>query len=664
MMETIFSVAILGVLLALVGLQWRTPRSGASTRALAESLAELLRGARVRALAEGMPVGVGFANFPYTQTVDVYAGLPIGQRQRTYYYGGEFPGTYLFCGDWDSTPAAATGPIVLGCADDNFDSAGWAAGSSDPQLIFTPHGQVASRSIPHFGGDYHVVISQGLEVAQNRLQRSHKAYTLCVSATGSVRVERGVAGASLAEADHPLGGPNPTWQPRGPVAGNSNPTITTVKVHPEPHPDNLPPGHNTLIHEGESLTLEASASDPEGQALSVEWSATGGSFSHSDQLPMSWDKTSQAWKAAVTWQPPTPVGSGDFEIHCTVRDGHGGVAQAMRTATPKVATNQPFPVLFHRYDWQHFRSRVWVIGSDGSGEKALSEFNNSDMSIMSGDGRRICYAEGSNYHIMNSDGSDDQIISAASFPADSSLNYNAAWSPDCAHLALMDSTGPGERMIVVNAASQPTNPVVVFDAGPGRQVHHPAWSADGQKLALASNRDSTDSQLTFDLYVLEFQGSTTPFVRQLTSGGKHDTRPVFSRDGSVICFGSSDGVYTTCLINSDGTGVPRPLFVGQGGITPTPKFSANGLRALTCDSNGCWSVSTEPPYPDPSPAFIHTIPVKGMSFGPDDRVYFAAPQGTNRSVVSTDSRGQNPRQLTRNENDLTHGRWGPVQTWW
>lgn len=65
-------------------------------------------------------------------------------------------------------------------------------------------------------------------------------------------------------------------------------------------------------------TVTVSASDPDGDPLSYEWSTTGGGGGG----------TISGSGSSVTWNPPYVGGGGTTTVSVTVRDGRGGVASA------------------------------------------------------------------------------------------------------------------------------------------------------------------------------------------------------------------------------------------------------------------------------------------------------------------------------------------------
>jgi len=104
----------------------------------------------------------------------------------------------------------------------------------------------------------------------------------------------------------------------------------------------------------------------------------------------------------------------------------------------------------------------------------------------------------------------------------------------------------------------------------------PAWSPDGQRLALSSNRNGTD-----DLFVITPREDGVLFesaqhMTRITTAAGNETQPTWSSDGSHIAYVSEvNGHKTLALIRSDGSGVPVALTDSPADDT-NPFWSADG----------------------------------------------------------------------------------------
>ena len=136
--------------------------------------------------------------------------------------------------------------------------------------------------------------------------------------------------------------------------------------------DNNPPQINSLIADAVwilpsgSLNLTCDASDPDGDELSYEWTATGG------------DVTGTG--AVVIWTAPEEVGV--YQVAVVVTDGNG--SSATKTLYPSVATGQPpiieaLLVTKDRYGHCYLRAYFWGY-KVGMGQKYDIECIVSDTS--------------------------------------------------------------------------------------------------------------------------------------------------------------------------------------------------------------------------------------------------------------------------------------------
>lgn len=81
-----------------------------------------------------------------------------------------------------------------------------------------------------------------------------------------------------------------------------------------------------LLRTGESYTVTAEASDPDGDNLTYQWSVTGGTVANLNVNPIS-------WKA--------PDAPGDPQLSVVVRDGKGGEAVLSKQVPVGYNNNMP-----------------------------------------------------------------------------------------------------------------------------------------------------------------------------------------------------------------------------------------------------------------------------------------------------------------------------------
>lgn len=112
--------------------------------------------------------------------------------------------------------------------------------------------------------------------------------------------------------------------------------------------------------------------------------------------------------------------------------------------------------------------------------------------------------------------------------------------------------------------------------GEGRGSWTPAWSADRQHIAFASNRDDGGSA---NLYVVDADGGN---LIRLSDHDGFDYSPDWSPDGRRIAFLSDrDGFYELYVMGSDGSNVQRLTHLEKGeGRLCCPDWSPDGAQVV------------------------------------------------------------------------------------
>lgn len=175
------------------------------------------------------------------------------------------------------------------------------------------------------------------------------------------------------------------------------------------------------------------------------------------------------------------------------------------------------------------KNEIELMNADGSSVTPLHVFGSDPM--LSPDGTKIVYCSEretiySQIYVMNSDGTGAKRLTNAN-------NGDAcgpAWSRDGKKIAYY-----------AFAQTQPSrNPEIwVMDAdgsNPKKLTEHgmdPTWSPDGRQIAFASRRDGT-----FQIYAMNSDGSN---VRRLTKNNAEDSSPSWAPDGGAIAYISATG---------------------------------------------------------------------------------------------------------------------------
>lgn len=274
-------------------------------------------------------------------------------------------------------------------------------------------------------------------------------------------------------------------------------------------------------------------------------------------------------------------------------------------------------------------SNVWTVNPDGSGATPFTKYTFAGELIFSPvwspDGSKIAFISNgtldggnavpngaSNIWVVNADSS--SLTPLTKLTSNGPHHFDPAWSPDGSKIAFdsdraLDGTDvfAGARNIwVMNADG--SNPIPLTDLT-GANSRRPAWSADGSKIAFASDRaisniNSQGPNHTFNIWVVNSDGSgrtgvqgsgSIPLTKLTASGAScclgsplSFDPPVWSPDGTKIAFESSraldgsdaaNGTSNIWLMNADGssaTPLTRLTVVGANSFGPA--WSPDGSK--------------------------------------------------------------------------------------
>lgn len=242
--------------------------------------------------------------------------------------------------------------------------------------------------------------------------------------------------------------------------------------------------------------------------------------------------------------------------------------------------------------------QVYLVNSDGTGLVQLTNtgagVSNSDPA-WSPDGQRLAFASnrGGSWaiYIMDADGSN--VVQRTSGGSDN----QPTWSPDGQQLAFTglnpigtSTSGSGSwDVYVMSADDDGTSPIDVTD-DQGQELY-PAWSPDGTRVAFVSDRTAFD--FAADVYTTSLDGTQ---VSQLTNGFGFPPvqfhQPAWSPDGQLLAVVTClQGPYTDCTVspvtvsvmNSDGSGL---RVLAQAGGPASPTWSPDG-QVIAFAGYGC-----------------------------------------------------------------------------
>ncbi len=252
------------------------------------------------------------------------------------------------------------------------------------------------------------------------------------------------------------------------------------------------------------------------------------------------------------------------------------------------------------------QSNIYIMQADGSGRRLLIE-NGAEPAI-SPNGRRIAFVRGKDIYLAHRDGS-----------AQKQLTRHA----------------------------------------PGVQVHHPAFSADNNRIVFALASPAATKMLSSGISNLIYN------INLVNSDGSHERTvandgidPIYTPDGVSIIFARGGDVMTMVTNNMGGHAYVPGLFISQGlGVSvQDPTFSPNSRFLLLVIS---------PIVPEPVPNivrvnFANNQQESRLLHDASDPAY--SPDGRHlafvreRSIYIADADGSNVRQITNGPAD-SHPVW-------
>lgn len=193
---------------------------------------------------------------------------------------------------------------------------------------------------------------------------------------------------------------------------------------------------------------------------------------------------------------------------------------------------------------------IYVIQADGSNGRRVLATGHYGGLDWSADGRYLAFDSSSaDLSVMDADGSNVRRVT------DRAVDGGVSWSPDGNSLALVTWSNPGllvgfTQVSIVEANGSNLR-IVADDRIAGfADYEHPAWSPDGQRLALDNLQK---------ICLVDADGSHGHCLDVNPSNG-NNTYPTWSPDGQRIAFVSADpfgnknGIY---VMNADGSNVSR-----------------------------------------------------------------------------------------------------------
>ena len=131
-------------------------------------------------------------------------------------------------------------------------------------------------------------------------------------------------------------------------------------------------------------------------------------------------------------------------------------------------------------------------------------------------------------YTMNADGTNVRQLTSTP-----DMEYQPHWSPDGRRLVFLSiPAGAGQRHDIHVMNADGTGRVALTQT-PTAEESGLSWSADGTRIAFASNRDGN-----WEIYSMDAAGGD---VRRLTNDPAVDNAPVYAPDGRSLAFISDRG---------------------------------------------------------------------------------------------------------------------------
>ncbi|MEW6278229.1 MAG: prepilin-type N-terminal cleavage/methylation domain-containing protein [Candidatus Eremiobacterota bacterium] len=526
--ELLMAMALAALVLGLGVLNLQHARHGASSKALASLAAEEFRAARQAAVMRGHPVALVLSSSGGTSPLgDTLYWLEghTPRRTRAVRFADECPGAALLAGNWtvDLTalrnPALVptrTAPAIPGQMPLDLDAWLPAASKQDYCFVYLPDGSLKTNDLVHFDGEYHLLACTGATSAATGPPPGTgsvtppppcfapsvlgQPWTITLTPMGGVRTQSGVAAlqpGSVSVVDRvPLVRPARPSTPTGP---NSLPEILDIQVGPVPNPNTLPPGVDVTVPREQHVTVNLTAVDADGDQLYCNWTADGGDFASSGEMPMEWDTEARQWRALWHWK--APPGGNRFQLDYQVRDARGGVALPFGVGVIDVQVIAPGKLFF--LSGRAGGQEIFRANPDGGGPYAVTTGWTGEVAVASPDGTYLVATRNQDLVRLNADGSNPVVLTGAGFDSDAAISPDGteiAWYRNN-RLCVMDADGGNVRVLgtVFPASWLPLS-------GWGT-LQPPCWSPDGQTILFSKWAYATgDGFLGWQIYQVPVTG--------------------------------------------------------------------------------------------------------------------------------------------------------------
>jgi type II secretory pathway pseudopilin PulG len=522
------TIVALGLIVLLAGLALRghgSEKSRAGADGLAQRLAAECKAARQQAMAQGAPVALCFPSdgkrVPVAQSFYRLEGQAKGKVTSVTDLSSDYPLGLVAVGFWD--PGA--GLARPGGEPRGMDPDSWLPDSfSDYALIFNPSGAVTTNGLPLSDSAYRLLACSAVEYTSVgppggppsvskapgyfQFKRVAAPHQIVLTPQGQITVSDGVEQLPV-EASPFAWQDDPAPAIAYPAKIASLPKVESVEVFPPP-PVDEPFATVTL---GGSLKLKVSASNPEGDDMSLRWTGRlvsgsgsyGGGFSQAGQFPMTWDTDKQQWQGEVAWIPPHDAQLGDtFLLSCQAFTSGGTTSVIQPAELREVTVTEDEEIVLGDIKQGLYRARP-----NGSGLKQIvSGTVYLRHPSISPDGSRIVWTDfiekRTHLRMANFDGSGAKTLFVGS-----SSNTNSFVSPVWNLASTRVYFADGNRIRIAQLDGSPYQ-VVTRDGDGNGNLYGLAVSSDQNYMAFIASGLRPDGVFSRDLYVGHLDRTVDP----------------------------------------------------------------------------------------------------------------------------------------------------------
>jgi Tol biopolymer transport system component len=335
---------------------------------------------------------------------------------------------------------------------------------------------------------------------------------------------------------------------------------------------------------------------------------------------------------------------GNNEIYVMNADGSGQTRLTNNPASEEFPSWSPDSTKIAFKSSRDGNFEIYVMNADGSGQTRLTNNPSADGEPgWSPDGEKIVFnsnRDGNNeIYVMNADGSGQTRLTN-----NPSADGSSGWSPDGEKI-VFDSTRDGNFEIYVMNAADGSNPTRLTNNA--EWDIEPSWSPDGSRITFISTRDGN-----FEIYVMNADGSgqtnitnhpAADYDPDFASGAateppEQDTTPpvitvpedivvnaATANGGTVVTYNvtAEDNVDGTATLEEDNT-LTQDDVGGAIDISCDPSSGSEfpiGETIVDCtgtdvagnEGTGSFTVTVNPPPPDPLIAELTSTPTEGIA---------------------------------------------------